>query len=212
MKSSRGARFRVRLERAIGETLSERPPKIEAPRAGEEALLEITDVTTEGEGIARWPGGLVVFVPGTLPGDRVRARFAGVQGRIGRARSLEQVEAASGRREVPCAYQERCGGCALMPLEEEEVLEVKARQVVETLRRVGAAGWEAHRPPISPCADPSVTTAGSSSCTAPRGAGRTRRHWPRTSWSGRAASRASFASSRRASVASRPTCSLGEAS
>lgn len=122
--------------------MSETPPENQTPSAGEEAVLDISDITTEGEGIARWPGGLVVFVANALPGDRVRARFQRLHGRIGRARALELVEGASARREVPCRYQERCGGCPLMPLDESAVLDVKARQVVETLRRVGGVEVE----------------------------------------------------------------------
>ena len=32
-------------------------------------IIRITDISSEGEGIGRAADGMVVFVPGTLPGD-----------------------------------------------------------------------------------------------------------------------------------------------
>ena len=49
----------------------------EIPHVGGEMELEITDVAYRGSGIARH-GGVVIFVPGTLPGEVVRARIAGI--------------------------------------------------------------------------------------------------------------------------------------
>ena len=39
-------------------------------RTGEQVTIEITDISTQGEGIGK-AGGLAVFAAGALPGDRV---------------------------------------------------------------------------------------------------------------------------------------------
>ncbi|MEA2354869.1 MAG: rRNA (uracil1939-C5)-methyltransferase, partial [Solirubrobacteraceae bacterium] len=41
---------------------------------GDELELRVDSLAFGGAGVARTPGGYVVFVEGALPGDRVRAR------------------------------------------------------------------------------------------------------------------------------------------
>ena len=54
----------------------------------------------------------------------------------------------SGRREVPCAIQSRCGGCPWMPLRETEQREAKTRYLRDSLKRLGRF----HQPPLEPSA------------------------------------------------------------
>ena len=49
------------------------------PRPGERFTADVSDLTAEGAGVARH-GGLVVFVPGAVPGDLIRARIAETTG------------------------------------------------------------------------------------------------------------------------------------
>lgn len=58
--------------------------------------------------------GLVVFVPGSVPGDRVSVKITTRKRRFARGEILEIESPSSGRREPACVVQERCGGCPWM--------------------------------------------------------------------------------------------------
>lgn len=112
--------------------------------------LTITDVTTEGAGIGRTADGLVVFVPGAVPGDRVRAQVV-KQARGHAEADLLSIETPARERVAPpCPVQARCGGCPLMTLDAETALNVKSRHLVETLRRVGNVALAPERVLASP--------------------------------------------------------------
>ena len=102
----------------------------------EERTLEIERVVAGGDGLAR-ADSLVVFVPRTLAGERVRARVT-VRGRLARG-ELVAVERTSPLR-VPaaCAHYEgdACGGCQLQHAAYEEQLRIKSAIVVEAMRRM----------------------------------------------------------------------------
>ena len=102
------------------------------------ATLEVTidDLGGEGEGVGR-ADGFVVFVPGTVPGDRVLARVEHVRRSFARGTLVRILAPSPARREPPCPHQPACGGCPLMVLPEEEALARKVRHLEETLRRIG---------------------------------------------------------------------------
>ena len=106
------------------------------PRPGERFTADVSDLTAEGAGVARH-GGLVVFVPGAVPGDLVRARIVRLRRGWAEGELLAVERPADARRMAPCAAQDECGGCPLMVLDEAAALAVKGRALAETLRRVG---------------------------------------------------------------------------
>ena len=63
--------------------------------------------------------GMVVFVPGTVPGDVVRCRIVRQKRRWARAEVMELITPSPHRAKVPCAVQDACGGCPWMPGDEE---------------------------------------------------------------------------------------------
>jgi 23S rRNA (uracil1939-C5)-methyltransferase len=78
-----------------------------------------------------------VFVPFTLPGDRVRARL-GTPRRGGReARVVEWLARGPGRAEPVCRHFTRCGGCALQHLDAETYRAAKLAGLDAALRGVG---------------------------------------------------------------------------
>ena len=81
-----------------------------------EIELLVESLGARGDGIARH-GEDRVFLPFTLPGDRVRARLerAGREGIAGRV--VEIVQPGPGRAEPPCRHFGACGGCALQHLD-----------------------------------------------------------------------------------------------
>lgn len=100
---------------------SDRPS---APATGPAIELAIEAMGGEGDGVAPGP----VYVPFSLPGERVLARGAGER------RELEAVLAASPERvEPPCPHFGICGGCALQHWAAEPYLAWKVERLRRTL-------------------------------------------------------------------------------
>jgi 23S rRNA (uracil1939-C5)-methyltransferase len=112
------------------------------PRRGESLSLSIDDLAFGGEGVGRVDG-YVVFVPGGIPGDRVRVRLEQARARFGRG-VIESVEEPSPDRvEPPCPYFGRCGGCRLQHVAYPAQLAFKTKQVADVLERLGnVSGFE----------------------------------------------------------------------
>jgi 23S rRNA (uracil1939-C5)-methyltransferase len=106
------------------------------PKRGEILSLTIDDLAFGGEGVGR-ADGYVVFVPGGLPGDRLRVRLVQVRSRFGRG-VIESVEEPSPQRvDAPCPYFGRCGGCRLQHVAYSAQLAFKSKQVGDALQRLG---------------------------------------------------------------------------
>jgi 23S rRNA (uracil1939-C5)-methyltransferase len=112
------------------------------PRRGESLSLSIEDLAFGGEGVGR-ADGYVIFVPGGIPGDRVRVRLDQARSRFGRG-VIESIEQPSPDRvEAPCPYFGRCGGCRLQHVAYPAQLAWKAKQVADVLERLGGVtGFE----------------------------------------------------------------------
>jgi 23S rRNA (uracil1939-C5)-methyltransferase len=105
-------------------------------KRGDVLSIDIDDLAFGGEGVGRIDG-YVVFVPGALPGDRVRVRLLQARARFGRG-VIEAIESPSPQRvEAPCPYFGRCGGCRLQHLAYEAQLALKQKQVADCLARLG---------------------------------------------------------------------------
>jgi 23S rRNA (uracil1939-C5)-methyltransferase len=117
------------------------------PTRGESLVLTIDDLAFGGEGVAR-ADGYVVFVPGGVPGDRVRVRIEQARARYGRG-TIEAVEQPSPHRtDAPCPYFGRCGGCRLQHVSYPAQLAFKSKQVADVLERLGDLGGFELRPII----------------------------------------------------------------
>jgi 23S rRNA (uracil1939-C5)-methyltransferase len=111
------------------------------------ATLEIESLSAGGDGVARHDG-LVVFVPRTAPGDRVRADVT-VSGRVGRGRVVEVEQAGPARITPDCAHYEapdRCGGCQWQHVAIDAQREAKRAIVRDAFARI--ARCEIPLPPI----------------------------------------------------------------
>ena len=96
--------------------------------------VRIEKIVAGGDGLARHEG-RVVFVPGSVPGERHRVRVVREKSDYVRAVSLEILESSKERREPPCPYYLTCGGCRLMHLRPEAQLEAKRRILLEGIER-----------------------------------------------------------------------------
>ena len=96
---------------------------------GPELEVEIGRLGAGGDGVADGPDG-PIYVPFTLPGERVRIALE--QGED-RAALLEVIEPSPDRVAPICRYFGMCGGCALQHMERGAYLSWKREQVVAAL-------------------------------------------------------------------------------
>ena len=134
------------MEQATGEAPARR-------HRGEQLEVEIDSLAFGGRGLAR-ADGLVVFVTGALPGDRVRVEITKAKKRFAEARTLELLSPGAERIADRCTHEgEPCPGAPWQGLEYARQLTEKSAQVEEALRRIGGLdGFELE--PIEPAAEP----------------------------------------------------------
>jgi 23S rRNA (uracil1939-C5)-methyltransferase len=104
---------------------------------GEQLEVEIDSLAFGGRGVARCEG-LVVFVAGGLPGDRVRVEITKAKKRFAEARTVELLAPGADRIADRCVHEgEPCPGASWQGLPYERQLSQKSEQVDEALRRIG---------------------------------------------------------------------------
>jgi 23S rRNA (uracil1939-C5)-methyltransferase len=104
---------------------------------GEQLEVEIDSLAFGGRGLARCDG-LVVFVSGALPGDRVRVEITKAKRRFAEARTIELLRPGAERIADRCVHDgEPCPGAPWQGLAYEQQLSQKREQVDEALRRIG---------------------------------------------------------------------------
>jgi 23S rRNA (uracil1939-C5)-methyltransferase len=97
---------------------------------------DVVDLAHDGRGVAR-DAGKAVFIDGALPGERVRYRVIKRRRQLDEAVLVEVLDASKDRVAPACAHFGICGGCSLQHLSADAQLEVKERQLLETLQRIG---------------------------------------------------------------------------
>ena len=103
-----------------------------------EGLVELVveRIGARGDGIAEHDG-VAVFLPFTVPGDRVRARLGAHRGGGREGRVVERLTSGSGRAEPPCRHFGHCGGCALQHLDHASYRTFKLGALHAVLERAG---------------------------------------------------------------------------
>ena len=102
----------------------------------QQVTIEITALNSEGQGVGRVEG-YAVFVPGALPGERVRALIIKAGSGYGVGKLLEVVTASPERVTPECPCESRCGGCTLQHLSYDAQLACKKKQVEDAFLRLG---------------------------------------------------------------------------
>jgi len=106
----------------------------------ESGVVTIEALAAGGAGVAHLPDGMIVFVPRTAPGDRVRLHAVRRHRRHALAQVRELVEPGPDRVEPRCVHYtaDRCGGCQWQHVAGSAQLSGKRRLVGDALRRIGA--------------------------------------------------------------------------
>jgi 23S rRNA (uracil1939-C5)-methyltransferase len=102
-----------------------------------DGVVLIERIAAGGAGVGRDASGKVVFVHRTAPGERVEYRVLEGKARWSRAELVRVLDPSPVRRQPPCRFYARCGGCTLEHLEYPAQLGAKAGIVAEVLARIG---------------------------------------------------------------------------
>ena len=105
-------------------------------KKGDIVRLRIEDISHEGQGIGK-ADGFAVFVKNTVLGDVVDAELTKVKKNYAFGKVVEMVEESDLRQEPICQYAGQCGGCAFQKMTYEGQLELKKKQIVDKLVRLG---------------------------------------------------------------------------
>jgi 23S rRNA (uracil1939-C5)-methyltransferase len=90
-----------------------------------------------GDGFLRAPDGRAAFVPGGLPGDRIRPERVEDRRQHWRVQAWELAEPSPDRIEPLCPVSAACGGCDWMTLARPAQIRWKSEVLRESLRRIG---------------------------------------------------------------------------
>jgi 23S rRNA (uracil1939-C5)-methyltransferase len=107
-------------------------------------FITIEKIVAGGLGLGRLASGLVVMVPGTLPGERVRITEQRRRKGYLEAEAVEIVEPAAARVMPACPIFGRCGGCDLQHAAYPAQVALKTAVLREQLGRINLAGdvWQ----------------------------------------------------------------------
>lgn len=130
--------------------MSHSSPKLQTsqpPSWQQGALIEtdIIDLTDEGDGVGRVDQ-RVVFIPDTMPGDRVTARLVRVKPNYAHGKLIDLLTASPDRIRPRCIVADKCGGCQWQHISDQYQAQTKQHQVTQALERIG--GFTS--PPVSP--------------------------------------------------------------
>lgn len=115
------------------------------PVSHEPVETRITAIGADGDGIGATQDGTRLYVPLTVPGDRVRARPLTRHGEAWMTELEAVLDPGPERRAPVCVHFGVCGGCVSQHWDNAAYLDWKRDRLATALRR---AGFEA--PPIAP--------------------------------------------------------------
>jgi len=105
-------------------------------KIGDICEINITDISSTGEGIGR-SNGFTLFASGILPGETAKVQITKMNKNFGLAETIEKTTLSDKRISPPCQFYENCGGCNIMHLDYEEGLKYKGSGIVQNLKRIG---------------------------------------------------------------------------
>jgi 23S rRNA (uracil1939-C5)-methyltransferase len=114
------------------------------PLAGKLVEAVVERLGGRGDGIGVLPDGRRLYVPRSLPGERVRVRVRlGEPRRDGLAAEIVEIlDPSPDRISPPCPHFGRCGGCSLQHLDTDAYLAWQIGRLTGALAKAGIAGYE----------------------------------------------------------------------
>jgi len=116
---------------------------------GQKITLTIDDLADSGDGVGRYEN-IAIFVPNTVPGDRIEAKLEFVKKNFAHA-SIEKILTPSDDRIRPnCIVADKCGGCQWQAVSYPAQLITKQNIVFQALQRIGGFSTEVLEEIVSP--------------------------------------------------------------
>ena len=100
-----------------------------------EQKVQIHDLSHDGRGVGRTPGGKTCFVAGAIPGESVQYKTLKTKRSFDEGICIQILESSADRVTPRCEYFDQCGGCELQHLDAQAQLEWKQRQLESMLSR-----------------------------------------------------------------------------
>lgn len=108
--------------------------------------IELTSLAYGGDAIGRLPDGRLVFVPFSLPGEKVTVHLVEEKRQYARAELVDVLEPAAERVAPRCSHYGTCGGCHYQHLSYAGQLQAKQAILKEQLQRIAGIP----DPPVQP--------------------------------------------------------------
>ncbi|QQY79089.1 23S rRNA m(5)U-1939 methyltransferase [Keratinibaculum paraultunense] len=105
-------------------------------KIGDEIILDIIDINSEGQGVGKYEG-FTLFINGGTLGDKVRVKIIDLKKSFGIANTIELLEKSPYRVEPKCKYFHSCDGCQLQNLNYQKQLELKQDMVKNNIKKIG---------------------------------------------------------------------------
>lgn len=120
-------------------------------KKNDEYILEIKDISVNGEGIGHVEG-FALFVKDAIIGDMVCVKVMKMQKNYGFAKLLEVITPSPDRVELKCPVGRSCGGCQIQEMDYQAQLRFKEKKVKGNLERIGKIDFSAEDAPVfHPC-------------------------------------------------------------
>lgn len=108
--------------------------------------VDIIDIGTNGEGIAKLSDGYTLFIKDAIVGDKVSVKVMKPTKSYAYARLMEIVIPSQFRVEPKCPVAKSCGGCQIQEMAYEQQLKFKENKVKNNIMRIGGI----KEPPMLP--------------------------------------------------------------
>jgi 23S rRNA (uracil1939-C5)-methyltransferase len=110
--------------------------------------VRLTTLVYGGDALGRLPDGRAVFVPFSIPGEKVRLRLVEEKRGHARAELLEVLETSPERITPRCLHFGMCGGCHYQHMPYPAQLEAKRAILKDQLERIGGLSDPPVHPPV----------------------------------------------------------------
>jgi len=106
-------------------------------KKGDEIIVDVIDLSSEGKGISKLEEGLVIFSNNTLPGDKALINIRRKKSSYAEAKLIEILKSSEFRISPRCRYFGVCGGCKLQNYDYKKQIEYKTNVVKNAFERIG---------------------------------------------------------------------------
>ena len=108
---------------------------------GERYEVIVQSLANSGDGVGRIDG-VVVFVPFSCPGDRLKVEITQFKKTFAKAKIIEILEPSKDRTKPLCRHFTQCGGCDWQHIQYSSQLDWKRTNLIESFKRIGKLDLE----------------------------------------------------------------------